>query len=520
MTYSTKLAELKHKADNDFYFFCKEILGYTDMEIQPHKELCDYISKWKKDSKLILLPRGSFKSTVATVCFALYTLCRDSNERIMIATENFQNSKLYLREIKDHITNNEMMKKLYGEMEPISKNEGDWTATEITIATKGKAGAGGGRVSGREPSIQVTSLGTVKVGLHFTTLICDDLVSNQNTATNEQMQKVIDWYKYLLSIADPGSKLIVIGTRYHFGDLYAYIQENEPDNFDILVRGAYNEDGSLYFPTRLTKAFLDKQRKRQGSWIFSCQYMNQAIDTENQVFREEWLQFYETLPDRLNYFITIDPAGTTGRESDFTAVLVIGIDCHNNIWVLENHQLKVTQGEWMDLVFRKSMEYKISSGKMVDASGKTVKSWESEGGCVSLETNALQKTYKYAFDLEMEARNQWFGIHEAKPTGSSGNKESRIAALQPFFEQGKIFLRSNQVSLIDQILRFPKSRNDDQLDALKDVLPIMYTPDPEKVLTKLEKATHLTENEIKEWKYLEKYTSKRRTVLRNKMRRV
>jgi predicted phage terminase large subunit-like protein len=510
MTYSTKLAEIKAKADSDFYFFCKHVLGYSDMAIQPHKELCEFMESWEKDSKLILLPRGSFKSTVATVCFSLYTLCKDPNERIMIATENYQNSVLYLREIKDHIENNEMLKKLYGDMKPKNTNSGDWTRTEITVATKT-------RVGGKEPSCQVCSLGTTKVGLHFTTLILDDLVSNNNTATKEQMDKVIDWYKYLLSIADPGSRLVSIGTRYHYGDLYAYIQENEPENFDILIRGAYNEDGSLYFPSRLTADFLEKQKKRQGSWIFSCQYMNQAIDTENQCFREEWIEYYDKVPQTLNYFITIDPAGTTGRESDYTAVLVIGVDCYSNIYVIENYQLKVTQGEWMDIVFREARKYEISSCHNPVLTGRT---WESKGGAVSLETNALQKTYKYAFDLEMEKRKEYFPIVEAKPTGSSGNKESRIAALQPFFEQGKVFLKRDQTSLIDQILRFPKSKNDDQIDALKDVLPIMYPPEPDKEKTKLEKATNLTQNERDEWKFFENYTKKRRSVLRTKLRRI
>jgi len=493
-----KIGQVRAKAKDDFYFYCKHILGYEDMRPQPHAELCEFMNRWDKRKKLVLLPRGTFKSTVATVSYSLYRLCYDPNLRIMIATENYPNAQLYMREIKDHIEKNETMRLVYGNMKPHSTRGGDWTKTEITVATRTKVG-------GKEPSIQASSLGTTKVGLHYDLLILDDLVSNNNINTHEQMQKVIDYYKYLLSIADPGAQIIIIGTRYHFGDLYAYIQDHEMENFDFLIRGAYNPDGSLYFPERLTEEFLEEQKKSQGSWIFSCQYLNQAVDKENQVFKEEWINYYNTPPQALNYFITIDPAGTTNRKSDYTAILVIGIDCDSNIWVLENHQLKVSQSDWMDLVFRKAKQYGIG----LDG-----------GGVVSLETNALQKTYKYAFDLEMEKRGYYLPIKESAPHGSSGNKESRIAALQPFFEQGRVYLKKDMYSLIDQILRYPKSKNDDQIDALKDILPIMYPAEMEKQKTKVELNKKLTENEKKEWETLEHYYSPPRKVKRTKYRRV
>jgi predicted phage terminase large subunit-like protein len=227
--------------------------------------------------------------------------------------------------------------------------------------------------------------------------------------------------------------------------------------------------------------------------------MNQPIDADSAVFRQEWIRYYTEPPEVLNYFITIDPAGTTGRESDFTAILVIGIDPDSNIYVLENHQLRQTQQDWMDMVFKLVEKYKIH----ID-------------GTVSLETNALQNTYKYAFDLEMEKRKFYFSITESKPAGSNSNKEKRMSALQPFFEQGKIYLKKDMYSLIDQILRFPKSKNDDQLDALKDVLPIMFAPERQKEKPRHETNEKLTRNEKWVWEQFAKETS--RKVRRTKYR--
>ena len=395
-----------------------------------------------------------------------------------------------------------MLKLIYGDM--VSKITGEWTRTEITVATKTKVG-------GKDPSIQVTSVGNVKVGAHAELIVMDDLVSNLNTATKEQIEKVIDYYKYMLSIANPEARLIIVGTRYTFSDLYAHIQENEIDNFDILIRGC-TKDGSydfsesnLYFPKRLTAQFLEEQRKSQGSFIFSNQYMNRCVDSDSQVFKEEWLQYYVTPPREMYCFILIDPAATVNRESDFTAVLVVGVDWEGNIYTLEVHQLKETPAKWIDLVFRKCMEYGIGQ--------------EHNPGVVSLETNSWQKIYKDAFTTEMEKRKYWFPIVEARPTISSRSKEQRIGALVPLFEHGKVFLKKNQNNLVDELLMFPKGRNDDLIDALKDIIPIKMSPLPPKEISSLDKATHLSHNEFKEWKSLSNLDSPR-FVKRTKIRRV
>lgn len=491
MNYSTKLEEIKEKARTDLFYFVRDILGYKEVAEQPHRELCDFLLTWNKRKKLIMLPRGAFKSTIITVAHTLHALCYDPNLRIMLCTENYQNATMYLKEVKDQIENNKTLKLVYGDLK--GRDKGEWTKTEFSVATKTRTG-------GKEPSMQVTSVGNTKVGIHANLLILDDVVSNINTNTKEQIQKVIDYYKYLLSIADPMSKIIVVGTSYTFGDLYDYIQEVEKENFDMLIRGCTKDrtydfsEENLYFPSRLTRAFLEETRQSQGSWIFSNQYMNMAIDSGSQVFKQEWLRYYETPPNDLNYFITVDPAATTGRESDYTAILVIGVDWRDNIYVIENHQLKVTVEHWMDLIFRKCQEYGIGI----------------YGGAVSMETNALQQGFKHAFDLEADKRKFYPPLHESKPNSGSRSKEARISALQPFFERGKIFLKKEQYSLIDQILRFPKSKNDDQLDALKDVLAIRYTPDPPKEASLLDKATHLTDNEREQWLTLKLYDKPRK----------
>ena len=85
-------------------------------------------------------------------------------------------------------------------------------------------------------------------------------MSQNNITTKEQMDKVIDFYKLALSLLELGGKFCLIGTRWHFNDLYNHIIENEGHKFNFLTQGAINPDGSLWFASRLTKEFLDDQR--------------------------------------------------------------------------------------------------------------------------------------------------------------------------------------------------------------------------------------------------------------------
>ncbi|RPI49561.1 MAG: hypothetical protein EHM49_09745, partial [Deltaproteobacteria bacterium] len=426
-----KAREIKRRADTDLLYFSKYVLGYAQVEEVPHRELCDrLVSDTKK--KLILLPRGSFKSTIATISFPIWKLTQDPNLRILISSETYGQSKTFLTAIKQQIEANELFKTIYGELK---KEDTVWRQEEITVAGRTKVA--------REPSIGVSGVGQTKVGLHYDIIILDDVVSDRNINTPDQIAKTINHYKLLLSILEPGGLLIIIGTRYSFADLYGHLLENEKDVFDILIRSAIDDKGKLYFPTRLTLEYLDNQKKAQGPQHYSNQYLNNPIDQGTAIFRKGWLRYFKDGPSNTNKYLLIDPASTNEVHSDFTGIIICGVDEQNNIFVYEAINNKSTIGEMIALVFEKVMLYKIH-----------------EAGCVALEINANQHTYQYIFSEEMSKRKYYFPITELKPS-STRSKMSRIKALQPWFENGRIYVRKEQTELIDQLLMYPRTRHDD-----------------------------------------------------------
>lgn len=479
-----KLEKLRRKGLEDFYFFAKHILGNKDMSEQPHQELCNMLIKDTHNQKLVLLPRGSFKSSVANVAFSLWNIVKNKNIRILMVTGSFTNATKYLGQIKDHIEKNNLLKTLYGDLKP--KNIGKWKRDDITIITRDD-------LTIKEPTVTANSILQTKTGMHYDLIILDDVVTEENSNTPDQLNKIIDRYRLILSLPDPGSTLVIIGTRYHYNDLYGHIIAEEPEYWDILVRKATSDEGELYFPSRLTKEMLFKLKKSQGSSHFSNQYQNEPIDSETALFRLDWIHYYSELPGNLRHFILTDAAASLKKTADYSVVITIGVDEHSNVYVVDAWRGRVTLSEFINKIFEKVIEYNVH-----------------EEGTVTVETNAFQQAIKYMLCDEMEKREFYFGLTEMKPD-STHTKSRRIQAMQPYFENKKVFLGTQHSDLVEEITRYPKTRYDDLVDALSDFVQVIFPAD------KLRKDKYdgklLTSNEKKVWEGVDKHI---RSVRRNK----
>ena len=138
---------------SSLFYFDKYILGYDKMEEQPHREMCEMVDNPKgKKKKLILEPRGTFKSSCVTIGYALQQIVNNPDIRILIDSNKFENSEKFLREIKTHIEGNEEFISCYGDL----TSDKVWSATDIVIRTRTK--------NLKESTITVSSVDSPKVG--------------------------------------------------------------------------------------------------------------------------------------------------------------------------------------------------------------------------------------------------------------------------------------------------------------------------------------------------------------------
>ena len=435
--------------------FSKEILGYKDVN-HIHKDLCDFLET-PFGSKLILMPRYSFKSTISTVAYSIWRLLREPNLRILIYSDASTKAQGFLNQIKNHFEG-KIEKSYFSSLFDWSSDgrETKWNESQIVIR---------GRTSAfPEPSVDTGGMNTSFVGKHFDLILFDDLVSDVNTTTKEQMDKANECYQRSLSLLKPGGEIVMIGTRWHFGDLYGRIiaENSAKQSFRIfLVNGENDKKYGRYCfsDIGLTKDFLFEQRKKQGSRIYSCLYCNEPTDDETAAFKSTDFSFYGNIkPDDLYITATCDPAG---EGEDFTAITVVGTDCNMDMHILDIVNKHLQPSGIIDEIMRLNEIYKFK------IFGLEVNFYRG------MLTHALQAR----IDEERKENSEFnlFGIHEFNASAKRGEgKHNRILALQPYHENKAIKFPGEKLELLNgafsdlayQMQQFPNSRHDDILDSL------------------------------------------------------
>lgn len=200
-------AERAHYRES-LYSFAKYGLNYIDMKPASHLPICKVLES-KALRKLITVPRGTFKSSIGVVSYAIWRLEQNPDLRILIDSEVYTNSKNFLREIKGHLESKPFIE-LWGDW------RGDiWTEKEITISRRTKIR--------KESNIVCSGLGAIKTSQHYDLIISDDLSSQKNTLNPDVAKKTIDHFRLYTSLLDPGGEVVVIGTRYSETDIIGFI---------------------------------------------------------------------------------------------------------------------------------------------------------------------------------------------------------------------------------------------------------------------------------------------------------
>lgn len=465
--YQTLLAKKRLKGLEDLYFFNKNIVETNPdrrnfLVPHVHGEWATWYQNSKARIKLILVPRATFKSTFFTVGLPLQKIAKNRNERILIANATQSNSQNFLNEVKDHLIKNETYKSLYtdykGAHTSFYNKRLRWNENELDV-------------DGRDLGIKEATISTIGVGgnlvsQHYSAIIADDLVNLENSSTKYQSDKVIDWWKKAFSLLDYDGEMIVIGTRWSYYELYSWMLTHLGEEVDSYVRGAYNPDGSLYFPEVLNEAKLAELRKIQGSFTFSSFYLNNPVDEETAIIKKSQIKYYgeleeKALPKNLSIFSLCDPAVSQSDNADYSTVVTVGIDYDDNWYVLEVLRDRWTVGELVLNLFNTFLKW-----KPITMSIEVIGQAQALMNPIYAEEDRRKKDGNpvYLPLVEIKSRDRY-------------TKEMRIrSVLQPRFERGKVFIKRGMDDLEEELLRFPKSAHDDIIDPLTDLEEIGFPP--------------------------------------------
>jgi hypothetical protein len=473
--YLAHLDKQRALALSNLYYFDKYVLGYDKMVPHVHGKLAEFVMHQSKrgpneqTTKLILEPRNSFKSVAITVGYSLWRLAIDPNLTIIITNEKLDKAKGFLKEIKAHITTNDKFKVLFGDLSCENIKTKKWSETRIDILTRTKWSSA--------PTIEISSVESSEAGKHVDLIICDDLHGQGNTATKDQIDKVIEYWKDLGAVLKPGGEMIIIGTRWDYKDLYQKIQDfakelGELSNITMMIEKAERDDGTLLFPEVLDKAFLTRQRSLLGNYFFSAQYQNNPVEKENALIKK-----IEKYSDTINgvltneffahckHFITADLAFTENKRSDATAILCVAVSDADGRWYVRQYDTLKTgdPNKIIELIFDYNLKFKpVRYG---------------------IEKNNYQGWLKIPLEVEMRKRGIFLPIDPSDGIphygdGNAGNsKAARLRKIAPRFNYGEIYIHTSMDELEDELMKltFDGARgHDDLLDALAMMNEIVY----------------------------------------------
>lgn len=247
------------------------------------------------------------------------------------------------------------------------------------------------------------------------------------------------------------------------------------NGWSVVYKKAIQDDGTLFFPQRLTQEFLDKARQTMGSYFFANQYQNEVIPSGSQSLKREWLKYYKKLPEKKYTFGFIDPAISQSNDADYTGIVVVDVDTDHNWYLKYAQRYRVNPTELIALIFRLHKQFQLN--------------------CLGIEEVAYQKALLYMLDEEMRRRKELVPVKGIHP-GTEKTKETRILSLVPRFEWGRIYIAQGLYDFETEYSQFPRGAHDDLLDALSQLEQIIFYPTKE---TKKDEQPHSSDPKYESW---------------------
>ncbi len=459
-------------------------------ELTSHFDLSGYEQSQKPRvpvrNILITMPPRHGKSTFGSVIFPAYFMARKPSRFVMSTSYNSQLATDFGRQVRD-LVNEPLTSQAFPdfEMSPDSRAVDQWRTT-----------AGG--------AAYFIGVGGTTTGRAANMLLLDDpLKSREEAESATQRNKVWNFYVSALSTRLQPDKdnvppaQIVILTRWHPSDVAGRLMETEdwnegrwlhinfpavqykpisgdhgqqsrkdlpktdpnyiaPDVWRNLSQGKRyirKTERTALWPERFTLEDLER-RERLNPREFASLYQQSPFIQGGNLIKSHWWRSYPSDMKPENFtslIISADTAFKAKSTSDYTVMMTMGLDASGDIYIVDVH--------------RDRYEFPDLKRKMIMLNNQ----WRGKG---------LRGIY-----VEDAASGQSL-IQEMKresglsviPYRTSGDKVSRLSAVLPLIEGGRVLLPEMAPWLDafhDECQTFPSGTYDDQIDALSIGLDVL-----------------------------------------------
>tara|TARA_R100000329_G_scaffold104501_1_gene85769 strand:- start:623 stop:1666 length:1044 start_codon:yes stop_codon:yes gene_type:complete len=297
--------------------------------------------------------------------------------------------------------------------------------------------------------------------------VYDDVVVQESVSTPEQIAKTTTQWELSLNLGSTHNpRYQYAGTRYSYGDTYGTILQRAA--VKPRIHTATHNGQMDGIPVFLEEERWEEIKKTTSTYTVACQQLLNPIAGSDVAFKDEWWREWEVRPYTMNVYIMVDPASSKKKESNRTAMCVVGVDANYNKFLLDGVCHRLSLSERWDFLKKLRSKWKRAPGV------REVK--------VGYERYGAQSDIEH-FQEMMRIEGSNFPIYELNWVGGGGSqsKKDRIQRLEPDLKDGSFFwpyptdkkmLTSLQMELVDRKQEFLISKKimcKDENDRLYDL---------------------------------------------------
>jgi phage terminase large subunit-like protein len=303
----------------------------------------------------------------------------------------------------------------------------------------------------KEPTIAAFGAGSRGVLGHRTHwTICDDVITEKNSASPEQRAKIKEWLMQSVRTMNlPGGSTTVVGTLFDPADLYNDLADLSNPETGLPIWDVQREDAIVDEEARTTLwasqwpwLALMELKAEMGTVDFNKRLRNIAVDKSRMIFKEEFIKggFYDKVEykgclDR-NYIVGdrdpgwkvvagFDPAIGTGKSAKFCAHITLGLgSCAEHEHCIHVIDLKRDQ-----MSLPQQAEHILETHQRYDATRSII---EANAYQVGLYQDLQRRMSESGVLLQIDPH---YTTRTNKPDPELG-----IQAMAPWFENGRVHI--------------------------------------------------------------------------------
>lgn len=304
--------------ERNFWLFFYEVFTQQDRQVnvtEIHKEWCDDFQEdfGERRRYMLLKPRGTYKTTVYIQAYACWLFIRNPDRTVLLVSATGAKADENYEAIKHNLTNNERILACWGRL--YDNGRGRFTKKGIWHRHRDPEDP-----NFSTPNIRSVGKGSTITGQHYDSIFCDDIVNEDDRESPTEREKTKRYFKRLQPILnnDAPGEIIIIGTRWHFDDLYHFIQFelnpglSEEERYTCEIEAVYEMDVDLYnqtgeikylvgadgqfilrFPKKYGHKEIAELMETMGPAEFYAQYLNNPTPSETTGFPRDNAVFFE-----------------------------------------------------------------------------------------------------------------------------------------------------------------------------------------------------------------------------------